>query len=128
LAETLQIYWPQKRIIAVLGMLADKERQKALDMILPQLSKVIVSRPPIERAGDWQILIDICQQKGVPALAIEDVGQACQSALDMAGEHDLILICGSLYLIAEARAWFMNKQDEATQPVIFDKQDKQGDD
>ncbi len=112
LADALLMYWPQKRIIAVLGMLADKERQKALSLILPQLSKVIISRPPLERAGDWRHMVDICEEQGVPAQAIENVGEACQQALDLAEEGDLVLVSGSLYLVAEARCWLRQRQQQ----------------
>jgi dihydrofolate synthase/folylpolyglutamate synthase len=103
LAAALTKYWPHKKIIAVLGMLADKEREKALTIILPHIAEAIIARPDSDRAGDWQILADLCAKHGVPARLFENIGGACVFAKSLAEPEDMILVTGSLYLVAEAR-------------------------
>ena len=113
LAQSLGDYWPQKRILALFGMLADKEREAALAHLLPHLAAAIVSRPPVmHRSEDWARLADVCAAGGVsipPENIIEDIPTACERALELLPEYDMLLVCGSLYLVAEARAYLRNR-------------------
>jgi dihydrofolate synthase/folylpolyglutamate synthase len=109
LSASLQEYWPQKKIVAVMGMLADKDRRAALEKILPQLDQLIITRPPNRRAGDWQYLAELAEEKGVPVCTKEDITAACDQALARLDEESLLLVCGSLYLLADARKWMLQK-------------------
>jgi dihydrofolate synthase/folylpolyglutamate synthase len=109
LAKALRDYWPGKRCLALLGMLADKERGQALAQLAPQLAGAVISRPPVlARSEDWAKAADFCAGLGLsipPQNIIEDIPAACERALALLPEYDLLLICGSLYLVAEARAY-----------------------
>ena len=55
LAESVNLLWHGKRICAIMGMLADKQREQALPRLLPLLDSAIVTPPPyLSRVGDWQ--------------------------------------------------------------------------
>ena len=41
---------------------------------------------------------------GATARAVPDVGDALQTAIDLAGPDDLVLVAGSLYTVGAARA------------------------
>lgn len=106
LAESLHLYWPGRRILCLLGMLADKQREQALEPLLPLLKQAIITPPPYSsRVGDWQKLADICAAGGVPAQLIEDNQAAGEQALSLLrqGEFDMLLVCGSLYLLGPLR-------------------------
>lgn len=104
LRNALLDYFPDRKIVAVLGMLADKEREQAMAVILPHISKAVITRPPNDRAGDWQKLANIAEAHNVPAECIEDISEAVKRGKELQGKGELLVISGSLYLIADARA------------------------
>lgn len=112
LAEALKHYWPQKRILGIIGMLSDKDKRKALETVLPYMDELIFTSPPAERAGDCRELEDIALQAGHAALVEEDMKKAFLLGWNMAGPDDLIVVCGSLYLAGPARIWFLAKEEE----------------
>lgn len=111
LRAALDALWPDKDIVCVLGMLADKEKEKSLDLLLPRIRLAVISRPPyLSRSGDWQIMEALCHKAGKPVIAIEDNRQAVRYALDSLGDDEMLLVCGSLYLAAEIRKYFMEEE------------------
>ena len=100
LSKALKLYWPQKKKTALLTMLEDKEREKALNIILPHLDRVVITKPPL-REGDWQALAQIVEMSSRPYLVIEDIKEAYHKALSQTKEDELLIIFGSLFLVAE---------------------------
>lgn len=119
LNAALRQYWPGRKIVAVLGMLADKERAAAMRLLLPLVSQAVITRAPSPRAGDWQSLATICQACGVPCRLEEQVAQAVATGQFLAAAaqseqaaEPLLLITGSLYMLAEARACLLGLEQE----------------
>ena len=118
LSAALQQYWPGRPIVAVLGMLADKERAEALRLLLPLVSRAVITKVPSPRAGDWQALAEICQEFAVPCQLVESVPQAVASGRQILqsdewnGKESLFLVTGSLYMLAEARAYLLGIEQE----------------
>ena len=112
LTAALREYWSQKRIVAVLGMLDDKNRQEALSSILPCLAQAVITHPLSERASDWQYLATICEEAGVPSVREENINKACEIAVSMVKETDLLLVCGSFFLVAAAREYFFARDNK----------------
>lgn len=114
LARALADYWPGKRCLALIGMLADKEREEALSLLIPALSGAVISRPPvIPRSEGWQNLAAMCSEGGLTVPAeniIENIPAACARALELLPEYDMLLVCGSLYLVAEAREYLLRSK------------------
>lgn len=103
LAGALGEYWPNVRKIGLIGMLDDKEREEALKQILPQLEGVVITRAARERGENWKNLENICLEAGLPVLAEENIGVALSKARDLAGQEDIVIVCGSLFLIGEVK-------------------------
>lgn len=113
LSTALTDLWPERRIVCLLGMLSDKERQKSLQLLLPHLSRVVVTRPPyLSRSEDWYLLADMCRAAGKEAVAIEDNRAALDCALQIAQDDDLLLVCGSLYMVAEIRKYLEEEKND----------------
>jgi len=112
LSDFIKTYFPRQRKVALLGMLADKEREKALTALLPYLDEVVVARPQNPRAGDWQRLTAIIRQYGLPVTEAEDPVAAIQTALALLQEGDLLLVCGSFYLVGPIRQWLIEQGGE----------------
>ncbi len=113
LSAALKEYWADRRIVAVLGMLADKERRKALQELLPLVSEAVICRVPSYRAGDWQALADVCADFDVPCTLIEDVAEAVEAGRGLIkGADDMLLVSGSLYMLADARAYLLGVEPD----------------
>jgi dihydrofolate synthase/folylpolyglutamate synthase len=91
----------------VIGMVKDKEIEGVLEL-LPRAASYYFTQAHIPRALPAQEL----QQKGelynLSGGEYEDVNTALRSALEKAGTDDLILVCGSIFLIAEVRISDLN--------------------
>jgi dihydrofolate synthase/folylpolyglutamate synthase len=132
LARALQDYWPRKRCLALLGMLADKERNEALAQLVPYLDGAVICKPPLlSRSGNWDKVADFCAGLGLPVPSeniIEDIPAACERACELLPKYDMLLACGSLYLVAEVRALLTNhptKQKEVQQTLSLHLPTKQ---
>ncbi|MEW6182391.1 MAG: folylpolyglutamate synthase/dihydrofolate synthase family protein [Bacillota bacterium] len=104
LKNALEDYFPGRRLVLVLGMLADKERSEAAAKLCPLAAAVVVTRPPGSRAGNWRELAGSAREHAPRVYEIEDIPAAVSQAVTLAGPKDLVVVTGSLYLIAEARA------------------------
>ncbi|MDN5325645.1 MAG: dihydrofolate synthase / folylpolyglutamate synthase [Moorella sp. (in: firmicutes)] len=105
LRQALEEIFRYRRLILVLGMLADKEREKVVAELAPLASAVIVTRPNNPRAGNWQSLADRVRRYVGGVEVIEAIPAAVKRALALAGPSDLICVTGSLYMVADAREW-----------------------
>jgi len=112
LREAMDELFPLQPYILVIGMLADKEREKVVAQLVPGAKKVIVTRPNSFRAGDWEKIADFVKAYGREAEIVSEVEGAVARALDQAKDEDLILITGSLYMIADARACFIQDKKD----------------
>lgn len=102
LSRTLPIY-TRERLILCLGMLADKEREKVVDLLVPFADKVIITKPDSPRAGDWTGLAKIAEKHGKPVICIEDPKAAVAIAFKQLNPKDMLCVTGSLYMLADAR-------------------------
>jgi dihydrofolate synthase/folylpolyglutamate synthase len=109
LVLALKSQFQYQRLILVIGMLADKEREKAMDLIAPLAAQVIVTKPNSPRAGAWQELAAYVQKHCPEMEVIEDIQEAVETAVSIAKTDDLICITGSLYMVAAAREYLVRK-------------------
>jgi dihydrofolate synthase/folylpolyglutamate synthase len=97
--------------VLVLGMLGDKERSKVVAELAPLAQAVVVTRPNSPRAGDWQAMAEEARRYAPSVVVIEDIGAAVEQALGLAGPQDLVVITGSLYMVAEAREMLVGREN-----------------
>jgi len=90
-----------KRILGVMGMLADKNCAQSLDIIAPYLHKLIVTTPTSPRALAAQELAELSKNYCKDIVIQENPQKAVQQALRE--DYDVIVIFGSLYLASEVR-------------------------
>ncbi|MCL2817559.1 MAG: bifunctional folylpolyglutamate synthase/dihydrofolate synthase, partial [Clostridiales bacterium] len=109
LARAITRHWPQKEVVAVLGMLSDKEPATAAVPLLPHLKYAFISQPLSERASSGRELLELCREHGVPCRQEDDVDAACSEALSILRENQMLLITGSFYLVAPAREFLLKK-------------------
>jgi D-arabinose 1-dehydrogenase-like Zn-dependent alcohol dehydrogenase len=101
LKESLKLFKYDK-LILVIGMLKDKDTQKMLNIIVPEADIIITTTPISERAYKASELAQKIDKENV--ISIENIENAVKYALDIAKEEDMVLFCGSLYMIGYVRS------------------------
>ena len=96
-------YLNYNRLILIVGILGDKEVSKMLNVITDKASYVIVTEPHNYRAESSSVLYEKVKEKGIECFDIEDYEEAYKKALSLGNDDDLILVCGSLYMIGDMR-------------------------
>ncbi|MEG6614892.1 folylpolyglutamate synthase/dihydrofolate synthase family protein [Peptococcaceae bacterium 1198_IL3148] len=104
LVATLNRYFPQRGIVLVLGMLADKERQRVIATLTPMAEAVVITKPNNPRAGDWQQVANWAKGYTKNVYVYEQVADAVDQGIALAKDQQLLCVTGSLYMLAEARA------------------------
>jgi dihydrofolate synthase / folylpolyglutamate synthase len=110
LSIALKEIFQYENLIMVFGMLGDKEREKVIAQLAPLANQVIVTKPNSPRAGEWQQMGQEAAKYVRQVYIKEEISQAVKLALDLAGEKDLVCITGSLYMVAEAREYFLRHE------------------
>lgn len=98
LAHLSQLFY--HRLHLVIGMVKDKEVAEALKL-LPQNADYYFTQAHIPRAMDARVLQMKAQEQQLTGNAYADVNAALQAALQQASKDDIILVCGSIFLVAE---------------------------
>jgi len=105
LKKNLQTGFPRRRLILVLGIMADKDIPKMMDDLVPLADRVILTRPRMDRAASLEVLSTKAAPFQKLLVKTERVDQAVSAALEEAGDEDLILVTGSLFTVGEARSY-----------------------
>jgi len=93
---------PYEQLVIVLGIMEDKNIPGILEELPP--GEVVATRASTPRAASPRLLARHLAAAGRPCMVAGDVRQALQVAGERAGEEDLVLVTGSLYLVGEARS------------------------
>jgi dihydrofolate synthase/folylpolyglutamate synthase len=83
-----------------LGTVKDKDTDKALEL-LPKTAYYYFTQANIPRALNADILKLKAEAVGLKGEVYPNVNVALKTAKDKADKHDLILVCGSVFLVAE---------------------------
>jgi dihydrofolate synthase/folylpolyglutamate synthase len=104
--DAVRLYFPNRTFLLVFGISEDKELTGMIREIAPLTAYVITTRADHPRAMDADRLFTRFKAAGVDGEAIPDVGTAFRKALNRAGDQDMILVTGSIFVAASARiAW-----------------------
>ncbi len=89
-----------QQLHVIIGMVKDKDIKSVLQL-LPREATFYFTRAQIPRALPEAELAELAQESGLRGKTYAQVNLALREALQKAGKNDLILICGSVFLIAE---------------------------
>lgn len=92
----------KKNITLVIGILDDKPYVSILQSLLPCCSRVILTRPEIDRSLPPEKLMPFAQSLVGDTLIASNVTSAVQMAVETTRPEDAICIAGSLYVVGEA--------------------------
>ncbi len=94
---------PSSELHFVMGFVKDKHIDKVLN-ILPKDAHYYFSNAHIERALPHPVLLEKAKDKGLSGESHDDVNKAISAALQHAAAPDIIIVCGSIFLVAEVEA------------------------
>jgi dihydrofolate synthase/folylpolyglutamate synthase len=103
---------PRKALILVTGVVGDKDAEGILAPLLPLADSIITVCPSVPRGLGSQELAEQCRSLGYRALAAGDIAKGLETAFNQAHPEDLILVCGSLFVVGEARARLLSQTFE----------------
>lgn len=103
LARSLRELYPGKKLIFLLGVLADKDYSSMAGELLPLAREFFTVTPDSERAMPAGELADHLRGRGARATPCGTVREGLDRALAAAGPRDTVCVCGSLYMIGAAR-------------------------
>lgn len=103
LKENVCNYFRYKSMVLILGILADKEVGKMVSTIVPLAKKVIAVTPKDKRGENAGKLKAVIEKYNSHCESFQDYDSAYKKALSYCGKKDLILVCGSLYMIGDMR-------------------------
>ena len=100
-------------LVAVLGLLKDKDHSKMLENLAPCFEKVFTVTPDSPRAMTAEELEEEAKYH-MDAEAAPSVAKAIRLAVDYADENNLagVVVCGSLYLAAQARPLLLKEAEK----------------
>ncbi len=107
LEHSLQLF-NYKRLILIFGASADKDIQGMLAVLAPQAAAILVTRSFHPRAAEPEQLAELAREiaPDVPVHVFDDAIPALELATSWADKEDLILVTGSIFVVAAAReAW-----------------------
>ena len=108
LKNSVSKYFNYKNIILALGILGDKEVEKMVSDISEISKFIILTEPHNDRAKSIDEMGEYLEKLEKPYEKILDYEKAYKKALEIAGKDDLILVCGSLYMIGDMRTVIKN--------------------
>ena len=113
LAATLTRADFEENLVGVLGVLADKDYKEMLSDLAPCFAKVYTVTPNCPRALSAEDLQKEARFH-MDAEAADNVPDALRKAIDYADENNLagVVVCGSLYLAAEARPLLLKEAEK----------------
>jgi dihydrofolate synthase/folylpolyglutamate synthase len=112
-AAALRRYFPDKRRVLLMGVLADKDWQQMLDILLPCAAEVVCVTPESERAMPAEELCAAIKERGVPARAASDIASGVDEARALAGRDGMVCSVGSLYMSGAVRAKVLGEEARA---------------
>ena len=103
LVDNIRDYLKDRKIVALTGVLADKDYVDMYKPILPYVSEFVCITPPNPRKLEAGLLADYLRQAGARAEGSDSIAQGVEKAIEKAGRDGVVLCFGSLYSIGGIR-------------------------
>ena len=112
LAQSVRSLFPERRIILVLGVSRDKDRQGILRALAPLSKDVILTRASHARAHCFEEKDVRGVWKHGEFKFCGDVPGALEAAFQKAEKNDVIVVTGSIFVMSEARNFLLSEMRE----------------
>ncbi|MDD2897732.1 MAG: bifunctional folylpolyglutamate synthase/dihydrofolate synthase [Desulfuromonadaceae bacterium] len=104
LADALQDY-SYSRLLLVTGVCDDKDIERIFAPLIPLADSVYTVTPAVDRALKDEELASFFLSRGIVAQPCGSVVSGVNRAIQQAAEDDLVVVCGSLFVVGEIKAW-----------------------
>jgi len=103
LCESMSRYFPNQKVITIIGMMKDKSAEDFVKAISPFTAHFVCVKPQNPRAMPAEDLAEIAARNGFRAQTCDTINGAIKSAKSLAMGSQIICATGSLYLAGEVR-------------------------
>ena len=103
LVKNIRDYLAGKKVVALTGVLADKDYADMYKPVMPLVDRFVCITPPNPRKLEAEQLARYLRKAGAQAQASESILDGVKKAMDLAGEDGVVLCFGSLYSIGGIR-------------------------
>jgi dihydrofolate synthase/folylpolyglutamate synthase len=108
LAASLQ-YLPRRKIILVIGVMQDKDLEGIILHLAPLADRIVAVAPALERSLASDELANLLKLQNEDVVSAGPVSSGLEVARGFASTDDLIVVCGSLFTVGEARAFLLGE-------------------
>ena len=106
---SLEEYFPDKSIILIFGASEDKDIQGMFVELMPLTKEVMLVRSYHPRAIEPSKLLELVHPYDHQAAIVENIPDALERATTLAGGHSVVVVTGSIFVVAEARKYWEKK-------------------
>ena len=103
LVKNIRDYLAGKKVVALTGVLADKDYADMYKPVMPLVDRFVCITPPNPRKLEAGQLARYLRQAGAQAQASESILDGVKKAMELAGKDGVVLCFGSLYSIGGIR-------------------------
>ena len=103
LVKNIQDYLAGKKVIALTGVLADKDYADMYRPVMTLVDRFVCITPPNPRKLEAEQLAEYLRAAGADATACGSVADGVKTAMELAGADGVVLCFGSLYSIGSIR-------------------------
>ena len=103
LVKNIGDYLAGKRVVALTGVLADKDYGDMYRPVMPLVEQFVCVTPPNPRRLLARELAEHLTKAGAKATACEEIADGVKLAVELAGEDGAVLCFGSLYTIGDIK-------------------------
>ena len=103
LSRTVEAYRKDKKVIALCAFMKDKDYLNSLRLISSQCDSMFFTNVDKLRGESAEVLCNNAKSFCSDCSYCEDAEEAYAMALSKADENDILLVCGSFYLVSEIR-------------------------
>ena len=104
LVKNIEDYLTGRNVIALTGVLADKDYGDMYKPVMPYIEQFVCVTPPNPRRLIAAELAEHLQNVGAKATACDTIPEGVKKAMELAGSDGVVLCFGSLYTIGDIRS------------------------
>ena len=110
LTTSLDLLLPEKKVIFLTGVLADKDYESIMSLMLPYADRFVCVTPDSPRRLTADALADYLRSRGARACSCESIEDGVTRALELSEETGVPVVSfGSLYMAGHVRTVFPQK-------------------
>ena len=108
-ADALQKYFPGRKVLMIMGVLADKDHEGIIRRLSPLAERFYAVTPDSPRALSAKDLAERLALCGKPVTVCENAADAVEKVFADAAEEDIICSVGSLYMTGAIRTAVLHR-------------------